>query len=314
MPQTFWKTEHYDDAPSLAGKPGVGLVLDPGRSVALREVHVTTTTPGFVALIKGGDSPTSFTKDVSASQTVPGARASPSRAGRSATTSSGSRVSGLASSTPGQRSHRSLSAFRSETLRTDSPRRWPRVLLRSGKSSGSTVSRARGRTGTSLTQLAARRRRAEGRPRQEIDRPGRPRPRVARVGADREDVARRGADVLAPVDVALCDGTVDDGEVERPDRIVRGEDGLDRPLVRVEVRPGAELVDRRLVRAVHEEALLDLVMEEPPLRLRQAVVDNPALWCARRAARRTPHDRRLRATGWRTTISRHGFQNRRSRQ
>jgi hypothetical protein len=33
-------------------------------------VHVTTTTPGFVALIRGGDSPTSFTKDVSASQTV----------------------------------------------------------------------------------------------------------------------------------------------------------------------------------------------------------------------------------------------------
>ena len=68
--QTFWKSEHYDDAPSLAGKPGVGLVLDPGRTVALRDIRVTTTTPGFVALIKGGDSPTSFTKDLSASQTV----------------------------------------------------------------------------------------------------------------------------------------------------------------------------------------------------------------------------------------------------
>jgi hypothetical protein len=70
---TFWKTEHYDDAPSLAGKPGVGLVLDPGRAVALHAVRVTTTTPGFVAVVKGGNSPTSFTQDVSASQTVAGA-------------------------------------------------------------------------------------------------------------------------------------------------------------------------------------------------------------------------------------------------
>ena len=58
--QTFWKTEHYDDAPSLAGKPGVGLVLDPGRTVALHDVQITTSTPGFTAVIKGGDSPTSF--------------------------------------------------------------------------------------------------------------------------------------------------------------------------------------------------------------------------------------------------------------
>ena len=69
-PDTFWKTEHYDDAPSLAGKPGVGLVLDPGRSVALHVVRIATGTPGFTAMIKGGDSPTSFTKDVSASQVV----------------------------------------------------------------------------------------------------------------------------------------------------------------------------------------------------------------------------------------------------
>jgi eukaryotic-like serine/threonine-protein kinase len=69
-PNTFWKTEHYDDAPSLAGKPGVGLVLDPGRTVALHEVRIATSTPGFTAVIRGGDSPTSFTKDVSASQVV----------------------------------------------------------------------------------------------------------------------------------------------------------------------------------------------------------------------------------------------------
>jgi hypothetical protein len=35
-------------------------------------VRVTTTTPGFVAVVKGGDSPTSFTQDVSASQAVAG--------------------------------------------------------------------------------------------------------------------------------------------------------------------------------------------------------------------------------------------------
>jgi hypothetical protein len=64
--------EHYDDAPSLAGKPGVGLVLDPGRVVALHDVG-HDDDPGFVAVIKGGDSPTSFTQDVSASQTVSGA-------------------------------------------------------------------------------------------------------------------------------------------------------------------------------------------------------------------------------------------------
>jgi hypothetical protein len=68
--QTFWKTEHYDDAPSLAGKPGVGLVLDPGRTVALHRVRIATSTPGFTAVIRGGDSPTSFTADVSASQVV----------------------------------------------------------------------------------------------------------------------------------------------------------------------------------------------------------------------------------------------------
>ena len=45
------------------GKPGVGLVLDAGRSVALHDLTIATQTPGFVAVIKGGDSPTSFTKD-----------------------------------------------------------------------------------------------------------------------------------------------------------------------------------------------------------------------------------------------------------
>jgi eukaryotic-like serine/threonine-protein kinase len=66
---TYWKTERYFDAPSM-DKPGVGLVLDAGRNVALHDLTIATQTPGFIAVIKGGDSPTSFTKDVSTSMTV----------------------------------------------------------------------------------------------------------------------------------------------------------------------------------------------------------------------------------------------------
>jgi hypothetical protein len=66
---TYWETEHYNDAPSL-GKPGVGLVLDAHKSVALHQIAIATSTPGFRAVIKGSDSPTSFSTDVSSSQTV----------------------------------------------------------------------------------------------------------------------------------------------------------------------------------------------------------------------------------------------------
>jgi hypothetical protein len=69
---TYWETEHYNDAPSL-GKPGVGLVLDAGRDVQLHQLGIATSTPGFTAEIKGGDSPTHFTKVIGPSQTV-GAR------------------------------------------------------------------------------------------------------------------------------------------------------------------------------------------------------------------------------------------------
>jgi hypothetical protein len=68
---TFWETEHYNDAPSL-GKAGVGLVLDAGRDVQLHQLGIATSTPGFTAEIKGGDSPTHFTAVVSPSQTVSG--------------------------------------------------------------------------------------------------------------------------------------------------------------------------------------------------------------------------------------------------
>ena len=66
---TYWKTEHYDNAPSL-GKPGVGLVLDAGSAKEVHQIGIATQTPGFTAVIKGGDSPTSFTADLSAAQTI----------------------------------------------------------------------------------------------------------------------------------------------------------------------------------------------------------------------------------------------------
>jgi serine/threonine-protein kinase len=66
---TYWKTEHYNDAPSL-GKPGVGLVLDAGSARQLHEIGIATQTPGFTAVIKAGDSSTTLSTDVASSQTV----------------------------------------------------------------------------------------------------------------------------------------------------------------------------------------------------------------------------------------------------
>jgi hypothetical protein len=69
---TYWETEHYNDAPSL-GKDGVGLVLDARRPVQLRQLGIATSTPGFVASIRAGDSATGpFPVTVAASQTVQG--------------------------------------------------------------------------------------------------------------------------------------------------------------------------------------------------------------------------------------------------
>jgi predicted Ser/Thr protein kinase len=66
---TYWKTEHYNDAPSL-GKAGVGLVLDAHKQVALHQIAIATQTPGFRAVIKGSNSPSSFATNVSSPQTV----------------------------------------------------------------------------------------------------------------------------------------------------------------------------------------------------------------------------------------------------
>jgi serine/threonine-protein kinase len=70
-PSTYWETERYYNAPSL-NKPGVGLVLDAKSVVQLHQVGVVTSTPGFVAVIRAGDSKTHFPDTVSTSQTVPG--------------------------------------------------------------------------------------------------------------------------------------------------------------------------------------------------------------------------------------------------
>jgi eukaryotic-like serine/threonine-protein kinase len=67
---TSWMTEHYNSEDFGGLKDGVGLVLDANSSVKLASLTVTTPTPGFVAEIQSGDSPTGgFTPD-SSSQTV----------------------------------------------------------------------------------------------------------------------------------------------------------------------------------------------------------------------------------------------------
>ena len=69
LASTGWQTESYRDAPSL-GKPGVGLVLDAGRSVSLHRITVVTSTPGFVARIQAGGAPDSFPDIVSTTKTT----------------------------------------------------------------------------------------------------------------------------------------------------------------------------------------------------------------------------------------------------
>jgi serine/threonine-protein kinase len=70
-PSTYWETERYYDAPRL-NKPGVGLVLDAKSTVQLHQLGVVTSTPGFTAVIRAGDSRSTFPDTVSSSQTVEG--------------------------------------------------------------------------------------------------------------------------------------------------------------------------------------------------------------------------------------------------
>ena len=67
---TFWETSRYRYPNGDLGKPGVGLVLDAGRTVTLHHLVVTTDTPGFAATIQAGDSPSGPFHDVSGPQAV----------------------------------------------------------------------------------------------------------------------------------------------------------------------------------------------------------------------------------------------------
>jgi len=53
---TYWETENYHSSFAAIGKKGVGLVLDAGREVQLHRLGIATSTPGFVADVRAGDS------------------------------------------------------------------------------------------------------------------------------------------------------------------------------------------------------------------------------------------------------------------
>ncbi|HEY2327636.1 MAG TPA: protein kinase [Gaiellaceae bacterium] len=55
---TYWETEHYHSSLASIGKQGVGLVIDAGSSLRLKELGIATATPGFHAQIEAGDSAT----------------------------------------------------------------------------------------------------------------------------------------------------------------------------------------------------------------------------------------------------------------
>ncbi len=55
-PASYWETESYHASFAAIGKKGVGLVLDAGRPVQLKQLGLATQTPGFTAVIRGGDS------------------------------------------------------------------------------------------------------------------------------------------------------------------------------------------------------------------------------------------------------------------
>ncbi len=65
---TAWSTENYHDG--TLNKAGVGLVLDAGKDAAVKQIVVDTTTPGFTAVIRAGDSESHFPDTVSSSQVV----------------------------------------------------------------------------------------------------------------------------------------------------------------------------------------------------------------------------------------------------
>jgi predicted Ser/Thr protein kinase len=65
-PSTYWETQHY----LSFTKPGVGIVLDAGRTAKLSQLGVSTATPGFQAQVKVSDSPNSGFQPDSAWQAI----------------------------------------------------------------------------------------------------------------------------------------------------------------------------------------------------------------------------------------------------
>ncbi|MGB2953505.1 MAG: protein kinase [Gaiellaceae bacterium] len=65
-PATFWTTEQYRSFT----KPGVGIVLDAGRSAAVRSLTITTDTPGYTAEIRSGSSAAGPFQSDSSSQRI----------------------------------------------------------------------------------------------------------------------------------------------------------------------------------------------------------------------------------------------------
>jgi serine/threonine-protein kinase len=71
-PSTFWTTDIYTNQSFGNLKSGVGVVVDAGRSVPLKQLTVTTDTPGFTAKILAGSSPSGPFHDDSGVRTVNG--------------------------------------------------------------------------------------------------------------------------------------------------------------------------------------------------------------------------------------------------
>jgi serine/threonine-protein kinase len=67
---TFWYTEHYSSSNFGGLKDGVGLLLDAGSAKKVKQLTITSDTPGFTARIESGQSQTGPFPPVSSSQTV----------------------------------------------------------------------------------------------------------------------------------------------------------------------------------------------------------------------------------------------------
>jgi eukaryotic-like serine/threonine-protein kinase len=70
-PTTYWSTESYYNPATgpFANKPGVGIILAASAPVKARTLTITSSTPGYTAVIKTGPSPTGPFTDDSSSQT-----------------------------------------------------------------------------------------------------------------------------------------------------------------------------------------------------------------------------------------------------